>query len=283
MTAAKRLKPELADGMHLRGSAYGYEYIDAINYSTLKECARSPKHYRHALLNRKPATDSMRRGSLVHTAVMEPDRLPLDYAFFLGERRGKVWSEFKEHNKDRAIVTEKEYEVALRIRDAVRGDAVAGPLVDGGLREPTLLWHDDASGLRCKGRPDLVRDDHVIVDLKTTRCAREFEFARDVAKYSYHVQAAFYSDGYQHIVMKEPRYCIVAVESVEPYDVVVYDLTETVLGPGRDEYVRLLSMVRRCREDDVWPGYALGCPMRLELPPWARTDENDIDGLGLEF
>ena len=275
----------LCDGMYLRGSSVVYETIDAINYSTLKECAKSPRHYQHALQSRKPASYTMRRGSLVHTAVLEPDRLPLDYVVWDGDRRGNAWKEFKEANAGREIVTSSEYEVAIRIRDSVRGDVVAGPIVSAvGVREPTLIWTDESTGLRCKGRPDLVLDDHAIVDLKTTRCARAFEFGRSVATYAYHVQAAYYADGYQRVTSSCPRSIIIAVENCEPYDVVVYELRDHVLGPGRDEYARLLSMVHDCQRDNAWPGYAGNTALHLELPPWARGDaEDDLGAIGVEF
>lgn len=273
----------LCDGLHLRGSAHPYEQIDAVNFSTLKECAKSPKHYRWALENQRATTNALRRGSLTHTAILEPDRMPIDYAVWDGERRGKAWKAFAAGNCDRDVVTLKEYELALRLRDAVHADPVASELVRGGVREPTLLWHDRDTRMRCKGRPDLVHDDHVIVDLKTTACARPFEFGRSVAKYGYHIQAAFYSDGYERVVIREPRYVIVAVESVEPHDVIVYEVDEGAIGPGRDEYARLLRTVKDCQEQDVWPGYAGGMRLRLELPPWARDEDDGIEGLGLEM
>lgn len=271
------------EGIYLRGQIDYFE-LEAVNYSTLKEFAKSPLHYHHRLTAPRKSTKPMQRGTLTHTAILEPDRLPIDFAVFDGERRGNVWKDYKEANAGRDIVTVPEYQVALRMRDAVRADPVAGPLVTGGDREAVIVWRDAASGILCKGRPDLIRPEHVIVDLKTAANVRHFEFSKAVANYQYHVQAAMYSDGYERVTLKAPRYVIVAVESAEPYDVVVYELGDDVLGPGRDEYHRYLSQLKECRETDRWPGYAGGLAMPLQLPRWALTDDdNDVEALGLEM
>jgi PDDEXK-like domain of unknown function (DUF3799) len=270
-------------GIYLRGEI-DYFDLDAVNYSTLKEFAKSPLHYRHRLTAQRSPTKAMQRGTLTHTAILEPDRLPIDFAVFDGERRGNAWKDYKEANAGRDIVTVSEYQVALRMRDAVRSDPVAGPLVAGGHREAAVVWRDAASDILCKGKLDLIRDDHVIVDLKTAACVRHFEFAKAVANQQYHVQAAMYSDGYERVTLKAPRYVIVAVESCEPYDVVVYELGDDVIGPGRDEYSRYLARLKECRETNCWPGYAGGLAMPLQLPKWAVGDEdNDVEALGLEM
>lgn len=273
----------LPDGLYLRGSSVDYASIDAVNYSTLKHIAVSPKHYQHVLAHGTSRTVAKRRGTITHTAIFEPHRLPLDYVVFEGTKRGKAWDAFREENQHAEIVTVEDMELACAMRDAVRSDPAAGPLVEGGTREPSLVWTDGETGLRCKGRVDLVHDDHTIVDLKTARSVRPWDFGRAVVTYGYHVQAAFYSDGYEAVTHSAPTYKIIAVENTPPHDVIVYDVTDEVLGIGRDEYYRWLATVKRCQFVGEWPGQANGLPMRLELPPWAIPDEDGIEGLGLEM
>lgn len=280
-----KLPPVLDDGIHLR-DAYDYDLIGAVRYSHLKLIEQSPKHYRHAECGgSKPATKTMKRGSLVHCAVYEPDRLPLEYVVYLGERRGNAWADFKAQHADREIVTQAEYEVALRIRDAVRDDPLAGPIVArAGKREPTLLWHDPETGLRCKGRPDHICVDHVIPDLKTARSAAPRLYGNQAANLSYHVQNVFYADGYERLTGHAASSLQIVVENFEPYDVVCYFLDEKTIAAARDDYRRWLATVRDCRRDGAWPGQSRGQVLRLELPKWARPrpDNDDLSDLGLE-
>lgn len=280
MEAARKL---VGPGIYRRGEV-DYDVIDAVNYSTLKELARSPKHYAHRLKHPRAGTPSMFRGSAAHTAILEPEEFERRYVVFDGKRRaGKAWEAFEKENNARTILKEDEYAQAMAFRDAVRGDPVAQPYLVGGDREVTLVWVDPETGVLCKGRPDYVTRDGVIVDVKTTKDASPFWFSRDVAKYQYHVQAAYYGDGYELITKREPRHVIIAVEAAEPRDVAVYRMSDPVIGPGRDAYRRWLKTLVECRQERRWPGYGNGFELELMLPPWALPDEGDLDSLGLEM
>jgi hypothetical protein len=65
--------------------------------------------------------------------------------------------------------------------------------------------------------------------------------------------------------------------------VVVYELPEIVVDEGRDAYRSALRRLVECRANDHWPGVASGV-VPLRLPEWARRHEDeDADGLGLDF
>jgi len=117
-----------------------YKRIDAVNNSSLKAMAKSPKHYRHYRDNPedpdKTPSDAMVLGTAVHAAVLEPDRLPLDFVIWSGptlpaghvvwhggNRRGKAWEEFKAANVGRDILTPKEVDAIENSSDAKRGKA----------------------------------------------------------------------------------------------------------------------------------------------------------------
>jgi exodeoxyribonuclease VIII len=109
----------------------------------------------------------------------------------------------------------------------------------------------------------------VIVDLKTTRDASPDGFAKSVAQYRYHVQAAFYSDGYRAAFGEAPRgFVFIAVETEPPYLVAVYVASETMAQRGRIEYQTDLDTFRRCQDADTWPGYS-DAPLTIDLPKWA--------------
>ncbi len=265
-----------------------YAKIDAVNWSTLKEMQKSPKHYQHRLATTREDTPAMALGRAVHTAVFEPDRFLMEYALFKGPRRaGKDWDAFKDAHDGQTILKIDDYKRCLAIRDAVRGHRVAASYLADGLAEQTITWTDKETGLKCKGRYDWYSRSKgapgsrgTLVDLKTTRDVSAYRFAAQVARLGYHAQLAFYADGLSEQAGHDVRVVIIAVESEEPYDVAVYHLDVDVLYAGREEYRDLLAKVRGCRELGAWPGRFTE-EQSLELPAWAFgedsiTDDDDI-------
>lgn len=278
--AAKKV---LEPGLYLRGQV-DYDAIDGVNYSTLKHIAKSPLQYQHALCRGFPDTPSKFRGTAAHVAVLEPSRFVKEFAVFDGPRRaGKAWEAFQAENAGRTILKEDEFETAMKIRDAVRSHPVAARYLRKGITEAALVWDDPETGVRCKGRPDFITDDHVIVDLKSTRDITPWSFGRDAYNMAYHVQAAFYSDGYEQVAkFQDVRAVIIAVEQRAPHDVVVYTLDDEVIGIGRDAYRGMLARLVECEKARDWPGYS-PVEVPLKLPAYAMPDESDLDALGLEM
>jgi exodeoxyribonuclease VIII len=261
-----------------------YAQIDAVNWSTLKEMQKSPKHYQHRLKNPRKDTAAMMIGRATHTAVFEPDRFALEYAVFKGERRaGKVWEAFKESHATETILKIDDYKRCIAIRDAVRSHPGAASYLTSGVAEQTITWTDQPTGIKCKGRYDwYARDRKTLVDLKTTRDVSAFRFAASAARLSYHAQLAFYVDGLSFHVGDALRVVIIAVESEDPFDVAVYHLDEDVLYAGREEYRDLLEKVRGCRQLGAWPGRFTE-EQSLELPAWAFGDDEITDDDGIVF
>src|SRR5574341_1373220 len=211
-----------------------YDRIDAVNWTTLKAMRASPKHYRYAAEHATGDTAAMRDGRAVHTAVLEPDRFPLDYAIWAGERRaGKEWEVFKAANHDKTILRADEYAYCLEIRDAVRAHPVARHLLEAGEAGKTITWTDAATGLPCKGRIDWLNGIG-LCDLKTTADLDPIRFAATAARLGYHCQLAFYRRGLAANGIDAPVK-IMAVEKNPPYDVAVFSLDEDTLFAGDEE------------------------------------------------
>ena len=273
-------------GLYLNGQV-DYQLLKAINQSSLKPLIhRSPKHYLHRLQSPAASTKSQLRGTAGHCAVLEPERFEREYVVFDGARRaGKVWDAFEAEHAGKEILKADEYEAVLAFQRAVLNDPVAGPYFAGaGVNEATLYWRDALSGLECKARADRIKPDApTIVDLKGTKDASPKWFGRDAANYLYHMQAAFYSDGYQAITGIAPRYVLVAVELAPPHDVVVYQVDEETLAIGREEYRQALQKLVACRMVERWPGCAGNEELVLQLPRWAMPNEDDLADLDLEW
>ena len=257
----------------------GYAAIDAVNWSTLKEMAKSGAHYRHRLTTPRKDTPAMRFGRAVHCAVLEPDRFPLECVIWDGDRRGNAWKEFAEVNSGRTILKFDEYETCLAVRDAVWSHPAAAPMLDGP-SEIVLEWTDPDTGLACKARLDKVYEGGP-ADLKTTKTTDPREFERTSGNLLYHAQLSFYRRGLRECALggldAVPR--IIAVEVEPPYDVVVFRLSDDALIAGDQLVGDLLAHVASCRERGEWPG-RFATEQELYLPPWMVVDP---DSLGISI
>ena len=260
-----------------------YREIDAVNWSSLKEMRKSPRHYLHRLHEPKADTAAMRRGRATHTAVFEPDRFPLDYVVWEGDRRGKAYTAFCEQHPHQTILKADEYATCLAMRDAVRSHPVAGPLLTPpGEAEKVLTWTDEETGLACKARLDWWRVG-LLADLKTTAEIDARRFAATVERMGYHGQAAFYRAGLAANGLDAPPFRIVAVESAAPHDVAVYLLDDDAHYAGEVLVAELMARVAAGRFSLMWPGMYPE-EVQLSLPAWAFPKEQGsaLDVLGLE-
>jgi len=251
-----------------------YHASPAISKSGLDLIRRAPAFYRWRQANPTEQTPAMLLGTLTHTAVLEPDRFASEViARPEGiERRtnaGKAeWAAFELEADGREIITANEWTKLAAIRDAVRSHPAAAKALAGNPTiEQSIFWHADNIACRC--RPDAVTERGVIVDLKTTRDASPKGFAKSIAQYRYHVQAAFYSDGYKAAFGEAPRgFVFIAVETEPPYLVAAYVASETMTSRGRIEYQTDLDTFRRCQDTGNWHGYS-DAPLTIDLPKWA--------------
>lgn len=273
MTVLEVESPE--PGVHKDVPFAEYCRWKGVNGSRLKLARKSPKHYREFV---QRDSDALTLGSAEHVAVLEPDRFPLDFTVWDGAvRRGKAWDAFAEANAAKSILTRAQYADILKMRDAVRTDAVAGPIVSGtGLAQVSIVWIDEPTGILCKGRLDWIVDG-VIYDLKTTRDVLPRRFAASAVEYGYDLSAAFYIDGWRAATGEVATMELICVEKGSPWDVVVVPLGDDAIEAGRARYRKLLDEVAHCRRTGEWPGIARGSKLPLRYPEWAKPENDDAE------
>jgi len=255
-----------------------YVQIEGVNWSSLKHMVKSPMHYLFAQSQPPEDTATLMAGRAAHTAILEPDRFPLEYAVYGGAtRRGSDWEAFKAANEGRSIIKSAEYMEALSLRDAVRGHKVASRYLSDGLPERSITWTDEATGIKCKGRVDYLRGDG-FVDLKTTANLDERRFQNTFHDLGYHMQLAFYLRGLKALGMLAPVVRLVAVEASDPHDVAAFIVDPGVLATGDEKITELLALLVDCQKRKKWPG-RYPEESTLFLPGWAYSDvEADFDG-----
>ena len=142
-------------------------------------------------------------------------------------------------------------------------------LLQGGKPEVSVFWQDEDTGEECRCRPDYWNDGYnIIVDLKTTQDASPTGFAKSIANYRYHVQAAFYMQGVYAATGKYPeRFVFIAIEKEAPFAVGVYEIDADALALGRELYQRDLRTLQQAKQSQQWHAYPK--PQILSLPKWA--------------
>lgn len=255
-----------------------YHAHDFISKSGLDRIDQSPAHYRAWLSEPRITTPAMTFGSACHAAVLEPDTFDRRYAVMPSgiDRRTKAgkeaWDVFSAESSGREIITADDLEKLESIRASILAHPVAEELLDSGSGKAEVSVFGELDGVAVKCRPDWLRDDGIVVDLKTTDCAGPSAFSRSVAKYRYHVQAAFYSDLLQAVTGESVKaFVFVAVEKTAPFAVSVFELDAESMEAGRTAYQRNLDTYRRCLEANHWPAYSDAIET-LTLPRWVFAE-----------
>ncbi len=275
-----------------------YSQWPHMNISKLKNMGKSAKHFQY-YKDHPPTSKPMSLGTAAHCAVLEPERFAAEYVVWArmsdngnqAPRRGQHWDAFISQNEGKKIVTVAEFEAARAMAKAVRADAVAMKYLEQGVPEVAFEWTmkspEEYVGVACKARVDWLTDSDgvpTIVGLKTARDIRTFPFGSAAAKLGYALQWAWYCDGYMEITGNCPRVKEIVVESFEPHDVIVYDITEDILLEGHDEYMRLLKLYVEACKTNTWLGVSEGREHVLSMPTWfyQQSTDGDISDLELE-
>lgn len=242
-----------------------YHAAEGISKSGLDHIAQSPLHYQAYKLNRAEPTKAMEIGTAVHTLVLEPEKF--DGLIVVGKRVKAEMDAARASGK--IVLTEEDRQMVCDMADSIHCHKMASALLGGkGIAEDSFWW-DHELGVLCKCRPDYLREDMYIVDVKTTEDASLDGFARSAEKYRYHVQAAFYTQGVEAITGERVKgFAFIAVEKTAPYAVACYLMDGDAIQAGHLEVERCLSIYRRCEEVGEWPGYSDEL-IPLSRPRWA--------------
>lgn len=264
-----------------------YAGLAGHSWSSIKEIGKSPRRYRWRRDNPRPDTAGLGVLRGVHARILEPDVYATEFAVYDGRRdkRAKAYQAFLDEHDGATILNPKEAAEIEEAAAAVLAYPPAAALLGhpNAHTEVTMVWDDPATGLRCKGRADLlvIADGRAsLIDLKTVRRIGP-RFARDAADLGYHGQLAHYAAGLLAVMpsLSEVRTGLLAVEGSDERDVGLYMLTDADEYAGRQYRDGLLSTLAGCLERDEWPGQQPEWTT-LGLPAWAPGfpdfDNDDI-------
>lgn len=250
-----------------------YHAHPAISKSGLDKIAKSPAHYKAAREAEHEGSDALVFGSAFHDYILLPDTFQTAYTVLPPDFNGRTnegKAMLESIRQSGQTVLKAEWLTAIEgMAAAIAAHPKASALLQGGRAEQSIFWTDEDSGIDCRCRPDYLHPGGIIVDLKSTTDASPEEFARSVAKYRYHVQDAFYSEGYYQATGQWPRgFVFIAVEKTAPYAVACYSLDDDAKAYGHELFRRDLETLLEAEKSQEWTAYSQEIET-LSLPAWA--------------
>ena len=232
------------------------KYKKYISSSDLKNILVSPKYFKAQKEIIRESSSSMKLGTAVHSALLEPENFTRDIAI-MPEIKGtgsvKKKHEFHKENSNKTIITESQNKIVDSIVERFVSTPELKHLFSGGEAEVSIFWEN------WKIRPDYFKTD-LVIDLKTTSKPLS-EFSKACANYKYDLSAWFYKFG-----AGGSEYKFVVVETNPPYDFVIYEPDVEFMHEGREKCLIAMDIYRDCKKYDIWPGVEL--TQTLSLPKW---------------
>lgn len=172
---------------------YGYLGQNALSSSSSKDLYKSPKSYFNKINKVNSDAPALREGRLIHTVVLEQDRLDDKYDFIDSSSRRTI--KFKEAedialSNNKEIMLMSELNKANDLANSIRFNNYSNRLFEGGIAETPAIG--EIFGLPFRAKADYLKDGHLI-DLKTTS---KLDGWVNAAKYHWHydMQGFIYSE-----------------------------------------------------------------------------------------
>lgn len=221
-------------------------------------------------------------GNMTHCALFEHAAFNHRYRIgpVVSNKNVKAWQDFKKECGDAgaSAIDGTQYKIARQIRKQALAlpDLKEALLHPHGRGEVSTYWRDPATGVLCKCRPDWVmpvgNDGVVLWDAKTFATGDAREFGRQVPRMRYHLQAAWYADGYAKATGKNVlAFVFIVIGDEWPHAINLVMLDDEAMRAGQLMYRGALDTYAECLKTGVWPGYAPGIKT-ITLPRWALED-----------
>ena len=216
-------------------------------------------------------------GSYIHSLILEPEKTDSEFIVFDGlTRRGKAWTDFKEANQDRIIMTKSQDLMASSLIEAYTDNKETQGLIQDGCAEHTLCTN--LEGMDIKVRVDYIKEG-MVIDLKTTSdpCDK-YSAAKTIIRFDYDLSAALYVDAFNSYTGKKHDFIFVFLNK-QNNDVAVLKASDKLLENGRRKYKAAIRGLLKARKTGIF--YKEGV-QEVELPSWAefKDDTNTTGMLG---
>jgi len=244
-------------------------HAECLSSHKLRDFRHSPLYfYRKHVLGVVPDETSrtMEFGTAFHALVLEPKEFFNRYLIAdgpinpkTGDPYGATSQKYQEWRAEQSkdIISTNEYQLLCVMGDAVDAHKGAYSLLQGAQTEVTLRGQISDT-ITAQARIDAYQNkDGIITDLKTTSDIDGFE--RDVARYGYLYQVAFYRMMARKFdpTASETIQCYwIVAEKFEPFRVGVWRIADASLDAATHANTIQIEMLESCYRTEHWPsGY----------------------------
>lgn len=234
-------------------------------------------------------TANMAWGSLVDTIITAPEDLQTEFAISpfdsFRTKESRYWKAEMLANHKTIVDAELIAEAHKAVDVLTKKHKHSASIIEKSTTQVMLLnkiKHPNSDKpIQLKGLVDLAPEgEPFLVDLKTTADFSAGGFAKTIAKFGYHVQAAHYLGlwNMQHPNDQRDRFQIIWQDSKAPYEVAVTEIPAADIADGQDMFNHLLGKLVRAAEKNWWP-MKYEKPILLGRAMFGHyTDEDEIDG-----
>ena len=243
-----------------------------------------PAKFRYEQDNPQPATKTFDYGNAAHKMVL--GRGP-DLEVVPGARwdTGKAKAQIAEI-RERGGIPLKDHEMQM-VKDmaaAIRRHPLASALLDPayGAPEQSGFWIDGPTGIRRRVRfdwlPSIQSGRLLIPDYKTASDASDRAMEKEIEKYGYNCQAAWYEEAAQALGLggEDTEMLLIVQEKKPPYliNIVGIEFFSRQIGRGKNRAA--IEIFAECMATGYWRGYSDAEPNYLALPGYAENRDKDL-------
>ena len=283
MTAAVEVEAPTgasALGMHndLSNEAYHADKTSLSSSGARKLLPPScPAKFRYEHDNPQPASKTFDHGNAAHKKVLGngPELILVDHpAWTTNAAKAEVAAA-----RAQGGIPLKRHEIDMvnAMAAAIRKHPLAAALLDPafGAPEQSGFWIDGPTGIRRRVRfdwlPSIQGGRLIIPDYKTSADASSEAMQKDIDKYGYNCQAAWYLDGVEALSLADAAaFVFVCQEKEPPYLVTVAEPDGLSMHLARELNRRAIDLYARCVAEDRWPGYSDEVEL-IPLPGWKEN------------
>lgn len=263
-------------GKILGESNRDYHAANALSHSKLEVFRRRPALYKRKYVDKAVTEEydptKYALGIGLHSALEGPEAWNLTVAVCKFDNfRTNAAREFRDACAldGKVIITGDHNAIIDNCIVALGANASAIGLTVGAQSEVTWRFTHPRIPVPLQCRTDLYKPGHP-VDLKTTASldAGDFiNFERSFWKLGYHRQAAWYKMVLERCGEKIEDFHFIAVETQEPFGVVVYRVSDDAMRIGDEENARDLADLVECYRTGIWPNKPQDV-QEISVPDW---------------
>lgn len=200
----------------------------------------------------------------------EKDEIILEKARLLANTH-KDYIQFIKNSTTKSVITKEYYDYLMNIKSSLFNHKIASQLLFKdeinmfksnneyqSFTEYPIFW-DYQNGVPCKSMIDKLIIDHEnkiikLVDLKTS--SDIYDFKSKIQEYKYYRQLSFYWKAIESEFPELSEYSretyIVAVNTKEPFEVLVYSVSNDTLEKGNKEIHEIMTKLKWHFDKDLW-------------------------------